>query len=230
MSVQSNIPAEIEARPVVVVHEISGPTGPTGLTGPMGVVTGPTGARGQTGPLGTGPTGPTGTGAFTGPTGMTGPVGAGGVGPLGPTGPTGPFLSGNNISVGSNFQNQKGPYGTIETMAGYAINYAMKKDNSSLLVQFSGLVRNTSGGGTTTVMLRFGTGTAPVNGASQAGSALGAPQSLTIASANDWVTFCMPYLGGVFFKDQQYWFDLSFKSSTGNNSYVQLMNMFLIEI
>jgi len=116
-------------------------------------------------------------------------------------------------------------------MAGYAVFYTMKKDSSSLLVQFSGLVRNILGGGTTTVTLRFGFGSAPASGAAAVGIALGGPQVLTIANANDWVTFVTPFLGGGFGgKGQQVWFDLSFKSSSGNSSYVQLMNMFVLEI
>jgi hypothetical protein len=230
MSVESNIPAEIEARPVVVVHEIGGPTGPTGVTGPVGAAStiGPTGSTGITGP--TGNVGPTGAGAFTGPTGMTGPQGAGGVGPLGPTGPTGPMLAAFDRVQWNNFQSQKGPYGTTETMAGYGFTYTIKKDNSALLVQFSGLVRNILGGGTTTVFMRWGFGTPPVNGANATGNGLGTQQVLTIASATDWVTFFMSWIGGGWTKGTTYWFDISLKSGSGNNSYAQLVNFVLIEI
>src|SRR3954469_4615908 len=97
MSNQSNVPAPVNAWPVVV---LAGPTGasggPTGATGPEGsaAVTGATGSVGPTGPFvfGTGPTGPTGIGAFTGPAGQTGPGGSpGSVGSTGSTGPRGAF-------------------------------------------------------------------------------------------------------------------------------------------
>lgn len=79
-------PAQIYARPIVVVP------GSTGPTGPLGGPTGPTGATGAaatgpTGPLGTGPVGPT--GPLTGPTGFTGNTGPPGNTIVGPTGPQG---------------------------------------------------------------------------------------------------------------------------------------------
>ena len=229
MSVESNIPAEIEARPVVVVHHVEGPTGVTGATGPVGSAAA-TGATGPTGPLGTGPTGMSGDTGATGPIGVTGPVGAGGVGPYGPTGPTGPMLAAFDRVQWNNFQTQKGPYGTTETMLGYGFVYTPKKDNSALFVQWSGLIRNTLGAGTTTVFMRWGTGTAPANGAAATGIGLGTQQVLTIASANDWVTFFMSWIGGSWTKGTQYWFDLTLKSGSGNNSYAQLVNFVLIEI
>lgn len=107
-------PAQISARPVVVVGGPTGPsggptgaTGYTGNTGPTGKAattgaTGPTG-QGATGPSGatgprgltgyTGPPGnqgPTGMTAATGPTGYTGDTGPLGTGPTGPSGVTGP--------------------------------------------------------------------------------------------------------------------------------------------
>jgi hypothetical protein len=95
MSEQSNIPAPVEAWPVVVIAGPTGPGGgPTGATGASGAATtGATGPRGPTGPFvfGTGPTGPTGLGAFTGPTGKTGPAGSPGAASTGPTGPAGAF-------------------------------------------------------------------------------------------------------------------------------------------
>ena len=97
MSEQSNIPAPVEAWPVVVLAGPTGPgggpTGPTGLKGSASV-TGATGPSGPTGPFvfGTGPTGATGLGAFTGPMGQTGPAGSLGFpGAVGPTGPQGAF-------------------------------------------------------------------------------------------------------------------------------------------
>lgn len=105
MTITVVAPADISARPVVVV---GGPTGPSG--GP----TGPTGNTGNTGPTGkaatTGATGPTGGGA-TGPTGVTGPRGLTGfTGPVGNAGPTGLSAVGETGPTG-----ETGPLGTGPT-------------------------------------------------------------------------------------------------------------------
>lgn len=92
-------PAEVAARPVVVV---GGPTGPSG---------GPTGATGVTGPSGINATGQTG---HTGPFGATGPTGFGATGPLGPTGQTGP-PNGPTGPTGVTGANGTGPTGSGST-------------------------------------------------------------------------------------------------------------------
>jgi hypothetical protein len=127
MSTQSNTPAPIATKPVVVIGGPTGPSGgPTGPTGPAGLatVTGATGVHGPTGPLGlTGATGATGAGAFTGPMGMTGPVGVGLLGPtgyqgdIGETGPTGPTGIGATGATG-NPGGPTGPQGAIGATGG----------------------------------------------------------------------------------------------------------------
>lgn len=115
MTIEVIGPAQVTARPVVVVGGPTGPSGtaggPTGGTGPTGASptgnTGPTGYTGFTGPTGrTGPTGVTGFTGFTGPPGNPGPTGLSATGTTGPTGFTGPLATGPTGIAGPT-----GPFG-----------------------------------------------------------------------------------------------------------------------
>lgn len=232
MSTQSNIPAEIMARPVVVVHGPTGPAGgPTGATGPQGTasITGATGPRGLTGPLGTGPTGATGAGAFTGPTGMTGPVGEGGLGPIGWTGPTGTFGSAGYVS--NALYGYAGPYGTNFVNAGLGVTYTPKRSGLLLLI-FSGVAYNAAAAGSTvSVQLQWGTGTPPSVGSPQAGSTLFTNQVLSFTSPSQQSGFAINMV--VDFTSQighQLWFDLAFKSGTGVGAYIQNITYTVVEL
>jgi hypothetical protein len=234
MSTESNIPAEIMVRPVVVVGGPTGPAGaPTGPTGPAGAVAS-TGATGRTGPTGpastvTGPTGAAST--VTGPTGRTGPAGSfGGTGAIGPTGPTGTLgLGDTSRYLFTNFQSSIGPYGTNFTLAGMGITYTIKS-SGSLLVIVSGVARN-SGGFTTTVEAVWGTGAPPTAGAflsSTNGIPLGAPVNLLPAATEQVgfaINFVLPFGGS-----GSLWFDLALKSSSGTNALIQDINFSLLEL
>lgn len=239
MSTQSNIPAEIMTKPVVVIGgptgPAGGPTGPTGVTGSTGP-TGFTGVRGQTGPLGTGPTGSTGAGAFTGPTGMTGPVGAGGPGPIGPTGVTGPPLTNSGKVVSNSTNVVFGPYGTGTTVIGLGYTYVIKGPGGLLLVIASGLARNAAGGAgaATLVSLRWGTGTPPAAMSGNFGNTVGVNQNLFFVNAADKAGWCIPWIGGGFAASPgvgaQIWFDLAVSSSVGTNAFVQDINFVVVEM
>jgi hypothetical protein len=147
MSEQSNIPALVDAWPVVVLAGPTGPSGgPTGATGPEGsaAITGATGPVGPTGPFvfGTGPTGATGAGAFTGPMGQTGPGGSpGGMGVTGPTGPAGVFghsWNGNAGNQGIWVVNNIGP----ELSMGFQFSFVPQYSGRFLLM-VSGTCGNT---------------------------------------------------------------------------------------
>jgi collagen type VII alpha len=232
MSTQSNIPADIMTRPVVVVHGPTGPSGgPTGPTGPQGfaTLTGATGVRGPTGVTGpTGAIGATGAGAFTGPTGFTGPPGSvGGTGLMGSTGPTGMLGSGDTSRyVYNNYQSAIGPYGTNYTMAGLGIIYTPKASGSILLI-LSGVARN-SGGVITTVGIKYGTGTPPAQGAGEIGVFLGSLVDL-LPAATGQVGFTINFvISG--FPPGSLWFDLAFKSVSGTTAYIQNINYSLLEL
>src|SRR5262245_39057069 len=149
MSQQSNIPAPVDAWPVVVVAGPTGPGGgPTGPTGPAGLatITGATGPVGPTGPFvfGTGPTGATGLGAYTGPTGKTGPGGSpGATGSTGPTGMMGAF--------GHNFMSQvrAGVWAVnnvnVETSLGLQFEF-VPEGSGWLMLMVSGTCGNTLAG------------------------------------------------------------------------------------
>lgn len=231
MSTQSNIPAEIMTKPVVVVHGPTGPSGgPTGATGPQGMAS-TTGATGVRGPSGvTGYTGPTGLASVvTGPTGMTGPVGSIGNVVLGPTGPTGSF--GGSGSVYNNWWTGPiGPYGTSQTMLGLGARFTTRA-SGTLLIAVTGLVRNSAGGagGGTTIVLRWGTGTSPVAGQASTGISLGTALNTFLVNAADYVGFAINM--GVFFNPDgtDRWIDLSMASTVGTNAYVRDVQMLLLE-
>jgi hypothetical protein len=241
MSTESNIPAEIMVRPIVVVGGPTGPSGaPTGNTGPTGstgaAATGVTGATGPTGRFGTGPTGAAST--VTGPTGMTGPVGAGLPGPtgatggIGATGPTGTLgLGDTSRFVYGNRQSAIGPFGTSFTMAGlgsFGFTYTPKA-SGCLLLLFSGVARN-SGGATTTIEAKWNTGASPpASGAVEVGIALGAPQNIICAAAEQ-VGFAIQMVMSFGNIGTALWFDLAFKSSSGTTAYIQDVNFSLLEL
>ena len=236
MGTQSHEPAPVAAYPVVVVGGHTGPSGgPTGPTGLQGAAanTGPTGMTGYTGPSGnTGPTGYTGPGAFTGPMGMTGPPGSfGSIGFTGPTGMTGPgFTDSSNTNIVSlAWSGPFGPYGPGQTMLGSAVNYTNYR-SGTLLLLWTGLVRNSVGPGITTVQSRWGTGSAPNNGASAAGFSIGVSQRVYINNPNDLVGFsihtCFPFLP----IGTPRWFDLSLGSSSSAGAYIQDVSFLLMEM
>lgn len=237
MSTQSNTPAPIAAQPVVVIGGPTGPAGgPTGPVGPAGPTgnTGATGTRGQTGPLGTGPTGATGAGAFTGPTGRTGPPGKGATGPTGSTGLMG--QAGVSASVTQIYSNQvASPVGNIstnDTAMGMGPNFSFTPAGSGkVLVWLSGMVLNsTAAGSGVNIRGRFGTGTAPANGAlSGLGSALGGLQhfvaSTTAGQQGFSIHGALSLTAGT-----AYWFDLSIQAVTSGGATVKDIQFTICEI
>jgi hypothetical protein len=232
MSTESNIPAEIMARPVVVIGGPTGPAGaPTGSTGPTGPAgtastTGATGATGPTGQFGTGPTGAS--SKVTGPTGRTGPAGSpGATGMQGPTGSTGTLGSGDSSRYfyGSH-QSAIGPYGISYAMAGLGITYTIKSSGSLLLI-FSGVARNT-GGAITTIAAKWGAGSSPAAGGSEVGVGIGSPQNI-VCAAGEQVGFTINMVMS-FAGQSLIWLDLAFKSSSGTTALIQDINFTLIEL
>jgi hypothetical protein len=229
MSTESNIPADIMTRPVVVVHGPTGPSGgPTGPTGPVGAAstTGATGVRGPTGV--TGPTGLQGVAStVTGPTGPFGPPGSiGATGMQGPTGSTGTLGSADSSRyLYRNYQSPIGPFGTNYTMAGLNFTYTIKSSGTLLLI-FSGVARN-SGGATTTIGVKWGGGAPPTQGAGESGSFLGSLVDL-IPTATGQIGFTINLI--IPFNTTPLWFDLAFKSSSGTTAYIQNLNFMLIEL
>src|SRR5262245_37580857 len=196
MSTQSTVPAPIAAQPVVVIGGPTGPSGgPTGPVGPTGsavAFTGPTGRTGPTGAIGTGPTGATGVGAFTGPTGITGPVGSvgqtgptGATGVIGPTGSVGP-LSPGNFNQLNNFT-PAGNIGGTDSAVGMAV-YLTPSHSGNVVFSVGGLAQNTGAvGNGVLIRARYGTGAAPIYGATSGlGATIGSSPRVIPANTAEW--------------------------------------------
>jgi hypothetical protein len=228
---QSGIPAPIAARPVVVVGGPTGPSdGPTGATGPVGSTgnTGPTGDIGSLG--GTGPTGSTGAqgeGAFTGPTGMTGPPGVGTPstvpGPTGSPGSTGATGSPGTVQGVTNFVNSPtGNVSTSEVHMGLGANFSITPSNTGkVFAIISGMVLNsTAAGNGVNVRGRYNTGTAPINGATASGNALGAIQHFVASTTTGQQGFCIHGIVSLTV-GVAWWFDLTLVAVTGGGATVK---------
>ena len=236
MSTQSNIPAEIMTKPVVVVHGPTGPSGgPTGATGPAGAasMTGATGPRGTSGVTGyTGPTGADST--VTGPTGSTGPPGsAGATGStgFGPTGATGPQLANADNTKRQYLTSTYGPHGTTFTHVGLGGLWTyITVSSGTYLVIVSGVVKNTTAGATTTIRFRAAAGTPPLSNAAETGIQFGQDQRFLLTNASDQVGFTFPLIISGWGAFATIWHDLAVKSSVGTTAFVQDLHFVLIEL
>jgi hypothetical protein len=236
MVTQSGIPAPIMSRPVVVVGGPTGPSnGPTGSTGPVGSTggTGPTGALGLLGGTGpTGSTGPQGAGAFTGPTGMTGPPGVGAPSTVtGPTGSTGPAGTLDNFAYFAP-ADPAGNVSTTEKAMGLACAYTPTFSGRCFIV-CAGTALNSSGPGNgTTIQLKYGTGTAPVNGATTGlGTrvAINATQHFVASTAAGQAGFTIIALLTGLTVSTAYWFDLTLQAVTAGGATVKDIQLTLLE-
>jgi hypothetical protein len=233
MSAQSNIPAPIMAKPVVVVGGATGPSGgPTGPTGPQGLqgsqgVIGPTGLTGPLGP--TGSTGATGAGAFTGPTGFTGPPGSfGGTGSIGATGPTGPvgvFQSGSAALA-----SPTGPMGTTPLMIGLNGDFVPAATGKIFIAIAGVAVNTTGGGGSVNISGYYGTGTPPSPGTAVTGTLFSVTQHIITASAAAQAGFTVLGLISGLTLGITYWIDLAVSTTTGANAYVKDVKGVAMEI
>lgn len=248
MPVETNIRAQVLAQPTVVVGGPTGPSGgPTGPTGPQGSVsvTGATGPVGSTGPTGsTGLTGAPGLdGILTGPTGSTGPAGS--IAATGPTGPTGlPAIDLSNPPD----QNFPRVYSwqdagnadfitgvdTIERMLGTAFGFS-PMITGNVLVIITGTAENTDNGGTTVTARYDVGGNYPVRGDPVTGIAFGTPVEtyapglsipftiVGIAQLDVIPIFSYPYF-------QDYWFNVSVKSTIGSGAGVHTVTYTFMEL
>jgi hypothetical protein len=235
MPVDLALRAPIMTKPAVVLGgptgPSGGPTGPTGLQGPTGD-TGQQGLQGMTGP--TGPTGAVGAPGIDGHmTGPTGPTGAGGPGAsVGATGPTGPgvdlMASIGRINITGNASGLSG-VDEVERMVGNGIWYTPVQ-TGNMVVIFSGVAENTTGGGTT-ITSRAGASDFlmdfPPAGYPAIGSVLGLPQEVFAPGLS--VSFAI--VGKVQLpKGQKTWFDLSIYSTSGAGAGVRLINGIIMEL
>lgn len=247
MTVKRIVGASVSAQPIVVFGGPTGPGGgPTGATGPEGsAVTGPTGPMGVTGEQG--PTGPTGApGLDASSIGATGPTGTvGDVGPTGPTGPTGPgFIYSPDFNqprffvytdaVGEDYITG---VDTIERMLGSSYWFVTQYSGNMFFIA-TGLAENVDDGATI-VTLRIDkidfTEYRPQRGDPVRGQQVG--QSVEIFAPGLTVPFTIigmaqlpvtPLPSYPFF--QEYWINLSVKSSIGSGAAVREVTYLWMEL
>lgn len=242
MSTQSNIPAPIMAMPTVVIGgptgPSGGPTGPTGYTGPTAAtgVTGYTGPTGRTGP--TGLTGATGVGAFTGPTGFTGPPGsAGPTGLSGATGATGPLGTGPTGSAAlSNIRyfeaaTPTGNVSTTETAMGLNCTVTPAV-TGRCFIMIAGMALNSSGAGDgVNIKARYGTGTAPVNGATAGlGTQVGLVQHFIASTTMGQQGFTIATLITGLTIGITYWIDLTLQAVIAGGATIKDVQVTVLEV
>jgi hypothetical protein len=219
----------------------TGPTGPTGVTGPTGHtgipgVTGPTGVTGSTGVGATGVTGATGP---TGVTGVTGPTGAGvtGVtGATGPTGPTGPTGATGPTNSGTTYQAQPSDPSTTTSTTGVMMGLAgaiTPAGSGKIMIVITGDTDNDTAADGTKMGIRYGTGSAPTNGAALTGTAVGTlPNAVNANLALDVNRY--PFAASAVVTGlvvgTPYWIDLSLAAITGGVARVRNVGISIQEI
>jgi hypothetical protein len=87
-----------------------------------------------------------------------------------------------------------------------------------------GQITNSANNGETDVVVCYGTGAAPVNGAAQAGTILGQPSRYKATAANDFVPFSLTSLATGLVNGTTYWIDLAVKAVGGGTARVMDLN------
>lgn len=224
------IPAPVDAFPVVVIGGPTGPgggpTGPTGApgdstitgaTGPMG----PTGVRGSTGAAGVILTGP------TGPPGMTGPPGVGeaGVGETGPTGDSG--IGGVFECIHWTHPSPTGPFDNFFRHQGLQIPITFLYTGRAF-VSFSGTFTNSVGGGGMRIHIRRGATEFgyPVFGQGLIGAQVSQEKTFAFVPLNARFEFSFTTLDliGSGAIEGEYWYDLAV-AATPSGAQVQLYDL-----
>lgn len=248
MTVKQSLRAPILAQPTVVFGGPTGPGGgPTGPTGPEGVaLTGPPGPMGVTGEQG--PIGPTGAhGADSSVIGATGPTGiVGDVGPTGPTGDTGPgfiYESTNSQPRFYMWTDITGEGGadyitgvdTIERMLGTSM-WFMAQYSGNMFFMVTGTAENVDNGATiVTIRIDKTTGYRPARGDPVSGQQVG--QAAEIFAPGLTLPFTLigmvqlPVIEtGEWPGYQEYWINVSVKSSIGSGAAVREVTYLWMEL
>jgi hypothetical protein len=114
------------------------------------------------------------------------------------------------------------PTGTVSTsivMCGMGGTATLTPTYSSRIkVVFTGQMQSSAAGAFGTLQLRFGTGTAPANGAAATGTATSAV-SCTSATAAQALPFCLTAIATGLTPGTAYWFDLGQESGSGASSF-----------
>jgi hypothetical protein len=96
--------------------------------------------------------------------------------------------------------------------------------------QVSGIVENTVTGYGAYAQIRYGTGTAPANGASPSGSNVGAETTFSAPAAGYAVPFCLQGIVTGLTPGTTYWVDLFLAAVTGGTASVQRLSVTAFEL
>jgi len=127
--------------------------------------------------------------------------------------------TGTNLST-----NPADPTGTTNTATGVMMGLGTTCKitpvvTGRLLVTWTGLLKNSVAADGTNAQARDGTGTAPVNGAANTGTARGnIVGSNPVNSATGWQSFATTYIGTGYALSTQVWLDLTVQAATGGTA------------
>lgn len=145
-----------------------------------------------------------------------------------------PAVSGTVLTTGSltYTATPADPTGTASTtaiMMGLAGSFT-PNTSTRILVIVSGQMANTTINDGATVDLRYGTGTAPANGAAVTGTLKGKAQTMTSLVAAQRSGFCLTSVITGLTVGTAYWIDLSLMAVTGGTANVYGLTITVIEI
>jgi hypothetical protein len=102
--------------------------------------------------------------------------------------------------------------------------------STRIFVIFTGNVRNTANNAGANIILRYGTGTAPINGAAQTGTQASGPLGFTAAAPGQQVPFAAQSLIGSLTIGTTYWIDLSLNVVTGGTASITQVSCSAFEV
>lgn len=126
--------------------------------------------------------------------------------------------------------NPTGTTSATAVMMGLAGAYTPRSSGRVLMVLSGDIKQSTSGDGAT-IALRYGTGTAPVNGAAVTGTlpAGTAAQTFVAAANNQTVPFSIQALIGALTNGTAYWFDAALLAVTGGTASIENLSLSIYE-
>jgi hypothetical protein len=110
--------------------------------------------------------------------------------------------------------NPTGTNNATYTMMGLALPLTGEVGTAAW-VTADGQITNTANNGETDVVICYGTGAAPVNGAPQTGTIVGQPTRYVSTAANDYVPFSLTVILTSLARATTYWVDLALKANGG---------------
>jgi hypothetical protein len=115
--------------------------------------------------------------------------------------------------------NPTGSASTTYVMMGLALSLAPEVATGAWITA-DGQITNSANNGETDVVVCYGTGTAPANGAAQTGTIVGQPARYKSTAANDFVPFSLTSLITGLTSGTTYWIDLAVKAVGGGTARV----------